>query len=129
MPIRVKQHKRTGKNKVSIVRQHVKKSKPKTKVDKVMKEWKTGTLHSGSKKGAVVRNRKQAIAIALSEAGKSKSRSHLKKVHSKTGKPIGDSVRGSLKMPTFSKPKKGSVFAKREERILKGTYINKGRKR
>ncbi len=33
----------------------------------VMKEWKSGKLHSGSKKGPVVRNQKQAIAIALSE--------------------------------------------------------------
>ncbi len=39
------------------------------KVGKVMKEFKEGKLHSGSKKGPVVKNRKQAIAIALSEAG------------------------------------------------------------
>ena len=38
---------------------------------KVMKEYKAGTLHSG-KKGPVVKSKKQAIAIALSEAGKSK---------------------------------------------------------
>ena len=42
------------------------------KVKKVMDEWKSGTLHSGSKKGPVVKNRKQAIAIALSEANMSK---------------------------------------------------------
>ena len=41
------------------------------KVKKVMKEFKSGTLHSG-KKGPVVKSRKQAIAIALSEAGMSK---------------------------------------------------------
>jgi len=33
----------------------------------VMKEWKQGKLHSGSKKGPVVKNQKQAIAIGLSE--------------------------------------------------------------
>lgn len=38
----------------------------KTKVEKVMGEYKEGTLHSG-KGGPVVKSRKQAIAIALSE--------------------------------------------------------------
>ena len=37
------------------------------KVAKVMGEFKEGTLHSG-KGGPVVKNPKQAIAIALSEA-------------------------------------------------------------
>ncbi len=40
----------------------------KSKVEKVMKEFKSGTLHSGSKKGPKVTSRKQAIAIAMSEA-------------------------------------------------------------
>lgn len=38
------------------------------KVEKVMREYKEGTLHSG-KSGKVVTNPKQAIAISLSEAG------------------------------------------------------------
>ena len=42
------------------------------KVEKVMKEYKAGKLHSGSKKGPTVTSRKQAVAIALSEAGMSK---------------------------------------------------------
>lgn len=37
------------------------------KVAKVMGEFKRGSLHSGSKKGPVVKNRKQAVAIAMSE--------------------------------------------------------------
>lgn len=44
--------------------------KKKTKVEKVMHEFKEGVLHSGSKKGPEVTNKKQAIAIALSEARK-----------------------------------------------------------
>jgi hypothetical protein len=47
------------------------------KVGKVMKEFKAGKLHAGKdpkgpKKAPIVKNRKQAIAIALSEAGVSK---------------------------------------------------------
>lgn len=40
----------------------------------VMKEFKQGKLHSGSKKGPVVKDRKQAIAIGLSEAQKREKR-------------------------------------------------------
>jgi hypothetical protein len=47
--------------------------KPATKIRKVMREFKEGTLHSG-KKGPVVKNPKQAIAIALSEAGMSRKK-------------------------------------------------------
>jgi hypothetical protein len=57
--------------------------KPKTKaakqakVGKVMREYKAGTLHSGvnpkgSKKAPVVKNRAQAVAIAMSQAGMKK---------------------------------------------------------
>ena len=42
------------------------------KVGKVMGEFKAGELHSGSKSGPVVKSRKQAIAIGLSEARKAK---------------------------------------------------------
>lgn len=46
----------------------------KKKVKKMMKEFKAGKLHSGSKKGPIVTNPKQGIAIALSEAKMSKKR-------------------------------------------------------
>ena len=49
----------------------MKMTKGQKKVGKVMHEYKEGTLHSG-KKGPVVKSRKQAVAIALSEAGMSK---------------------------------------------------------
>ena len=41
--------------------------KQQAKIGKVMGEFKAGTLHSG-KGGPVVKDRKQAIAIAISEA-------------------------------------------------------------
>ena len=54
--------------------------KPKTKAGKmaktgkVMHEYKAGTLNTGSKKGPVVTSKKQAVAIALSQAGMSKKK-------------------------------------------------------
>jgi hypothetical protein len=48
------------------------------KVQKVMHEFKTGTLHSG-KGGKVVKSRKQAVAIAMSEAGMAKKPKTKKK--------------------------------------------------
>lgn len=50
----------------------MKKTKSQKKISKVMREYKKGKLHSGSKKGPVVKSKKQAIAIALSEARKGK---------------------------------------------------------
>jgi hypothetical protein len=51
----------------------MKKMKGPAKVEKVMGEYKRGTLHS-NKGGPVVKKRGQAIAIALSEAGMTKKR-------------------------------------------------------
>jgi hypothetical protein len=49
----------------------------KGKVEKVMREHKAGKLHSGKPgpgKGPIVKSKKQALAISLSEAGLSKKK-------------------------------------------------------
>lgn len=51
----------------------MKKSKADKKISKVMKEFGSNTLHSG-KGGPVVKSQKQAVAIALSEAGMAKKK-------------------------------------------------------
>jgi len=50
----------------------MKKSTGQKKLKKVFDEFEAGTLRSGSKKGPKVTSRKQAIAIALSEADKAR---------------------------------------------------------
>lgn len=52
--------------------------KGKKKVAKVMHEFKAGTLHSG-RGGKVVKSRRQAVAIAMSEAGMAKKKAKKKK--------------------------------------------------
>ena len=44
----------------------------KSKVAKVLGEFKDNSLHSGSKKGPVVTSKPQAMAIAMSESKKGK---------------------------------------------------------
>lgn len=57
----------------------MKKTAQSKKISKVMREFKSGTLHSGKdpkgpKKAKVVKNKKQAIAIALRSAGVAKKK-------------------------------------------------------
>lgn len=52
-------------------------SKEKSKVKRVMEEFKHGELHSGNKNGPKVSSSRQARAIAMSESGLSK------KIHKK----------------------------------------------
>ena len=55
------------------------KAAKKAKISKVMKEFKAGTLNSGSSKGPIVKGKKQAIAIAMSSAKMSKKKMGKKK--------------------------------------------------
>lgn len=65
---------------IEIEMEHKKKKEPKKKpavkgkVAKVMGEFSKGKLHSGSKKGPVVTNPKQAAAIGYSEAKRAKKK-------------------------------------------------------
>lgn len=52
--------------------------KKEKKIKKVMGEYKKGELHSGSKKGPVVKSPKQALAIGFSEARKAKTKAKKK---------------------------------------------------
>ena len=53
--------------------------KGEAKIAKVMGEFASGKLHSGSKKGPEVKNPKQAMAIAMSEARKAGAKMPMKK--------------------------------------------------
>lgn len=60
-----------------------KKDTKQRKITKVMREYESGELHSGSKKGPVVKDKAQALAIGYSEArkaakGKKKKKSKKK---------------------------------------------------
>lgn len=66
-------------------------TKAQKKVGTVMREFKAGKLHSG-KKGPVVKSPKQAVAIALSEAGMSKPKKMAK----------GGMVNGTAPIPVSS---------------------------
>ena len=64
-----------------------KKSVKRARMKSEMHKFKSGKLHSGSKSGPVVTDRKQAIAIGLSESGQSR----------KVGRSKGRRKRGSRK--------------------------------
>jgi hypothetical protein len=87
----------------------------KRKVHKVMEEYKEGDLHSGGKKGPKVKSRKQAIAIALKEAGASRP-------------PTGKSAKGG-KGKSASASRRGSTHAARSAAAKKAAATRKANAR
>jgi hypothetical protein len=81
--------------------------KAQQKVKKVMHERKHGTLKSGSS-GKKVKNRKQAIAIGLSEARKAGGKVPKKKSSSSSTKKKSSSGRKKATGKSKPGPKKGS---------------------
>lgn len=85
------------------------------KVSKVMGEFKSGTLHSGSKKGPEVTNPKQAIAIGLSEARKAGANVPVAKAEG--GRAKSYSAKNAAAGKDIGKP--GKNFAKIAEKAGK----------
>ena len=65
-----KKMEKAGKKAAKTLKKEVAAGKKEEKVAKVMREFKAKKLHSSSKKGPIVKEKSQAIAIALSEARK-----------------------------------------------------------
>lgn len=91
-------------------------------IKKTMEEFKKGTLHSGSKSGPVVTNRKQAIAIGMSEQRKGMANggevpSTLPHAHPKKKFAAG----GTVEVPATTGTVRGMGAAKRG-RNFKGVF-------
>lgn len=92
------------------------------KINKVMGEFKAGKLHSGSKEGPEVSNRKQAVAIALSEARKAGAKVPMKKAYGgaveRGNRMQGEEARESVLAggkPTGIRPRPKAVTVKTTE--------------
>ena len=68
------------------LRRNASKKAKRARVKSEMGKYKRGKLHSGSKRGPVVKSRKQAIAISLSESGQSRKRKKRKGKSKRRGK-------------------------------------------
>lgn len=75
----IKTFKREAAEDRELISKLKKPSRKKRKMKEVMHEFKEGELHSGSRRGPVVKNPKQAIAIAFSEARRAARKKKKKK--------------------------------------------------
>jgi hypothetical protein len=88
------------------------------KFGKVMREFKAGTLHSGSKKGPAVTNPKQAFAIAASEARKAPMKKQAggpvaSKTGTRTDPEYGDFVTAGAAKPSAMAAKRAIPVVKK----------------
>jgi hypothetical protein len=108
------------------------------KIHKVMHEWKHGQLHSGSKDGPKVKNPKQAVAIAMSEArsdnlqvdGKPTKDDHSAEESkaSKTKKQSASTGKKSAKTsPKAAAPKKKASSSSRKSGVKKSSRKSVGK--
>ena len=74
-----KRMKKAGKKAGKVLKKDIRTAKKQDKIATVMEEFKEGKLRSGSKQGPKVKNPKQAIAIALSEAKRAASKKRKKR--------------------------------------------------
>ena len=87
------------------------------KIAKVMGEFKAGKLHSGSKEGPEVTSKKQATAIALSEARKAGAKIPVKR---NEGTPMGRGPEGISTRPVDKKGRRMTMDEMNTpERILR----------
>jgi hypothetical protein len=94
---------------------HTKKQKQAV-VHTEMHKFKKGALHSGSKSGPIVKSRKQAVAIAMSESGQSKKAPAIGHGESKPGYDRSAHFKGNPGFP------KGNSMGKR---VLSGPKQSK----
>lgn len=107
----------------------VKGPKGAAKVSKVMREFKRGDLHSGSKNGPPVDNPKQAVAIALSEGRKASKKCGGGPVRKAAGGMVGEGREKQLlkaKGPQGDKLRRIEAEEQDTMRQMEGKPVKKG---
>lgn len=133
--VRTKKREPEMKSELSQLADQIKKGKD-DKVSEVMREFKAGTLRSGSKKGSTVTSREQAIAIAMSESGQARKSHPMIKAQGKggvwfdfggaTGNPIADNYNRILGRHTEPIQEQTAVYQNQQTEKAMYEYIEKG---